>query len=352
MAQIAKQTLDNICLFTLNCSLFHGNRKVSAADLKSALGIVITAEDTKDVMSLGVKRVFDKAALQKLTAVKGAMQRACASVGTPFLGGFAIPDAKAVALAEELDKLVSRGLGLKADLLSRYQTLLDDFASAKPKWAQIIKSNAFDKSYVDGQIQFDWNGVRVSAADDGGLMSKGLESKVGGLLGNLLTDIARASHKLQDESLRGKDGVTRKAFRPLLAMADKLDGFKFIDMRVGSLADMIRHVLSVMPPDGRIEGADLRNLLGLSMILCSPDSALLIGQKVATSDVQTVFDIEFGEAYMPTSAQVIPVAPKLSESPAMDAAFTGVQPSMEDVGSTPYMPVQYTPPPSANLFGF
>jgi hypothetical protein len=352
MAQIAKQTLDKICLFTLNCSLFHGNRKVSAADLKAALGVVITPEDTKDVMSLGVKRVFDKTELQKLTAVKGAMLRACASVGTPFLGGFAIPDHKATELASELDKLVAKGLSLKVNLLSRYQNLLDDFAKAKPKWAQIIKSNAFDKSYVDGQIQFDWNAVRVAAADDDGLMSKGLESKVGGLLGNLLTDISKASHKLQDESLRGKDGVTRKAFRPLLAMADKLDGFKFIDTRVGSLADMIRHVLSVMPPDGRIEGADLRNLLGLSMILCSPDSALIIGQKVASADVKTVYDLEFGAAYKPATPQAVPVAPQLLESPSMDAAFTGMQPALIPMQQAQFIPVQYTPPAAANLFGF
>lgn len=352
MAQIAEQTLDKITLFTLNCSLFHGNRKLSAADLQSALSVTIDTDASKQVIALGVKRVFDKVELGKLNAVKGAMHRACGTVGTAFMGGFAVPEQKAADLAIELNKLVAKGLGLKADLVARYQTILDDFAKANPKWARIIKGNAFDQSYVNGQIQFDWNAVRIAAADDGGLMSQGLESKVGGLLGNLLTEISKASNKLMDESLQGRDGVTRKAFRPLLAMADKLDGFKFVDTRVGMLADMIRHVLSVMPDVGRIEGADLRNLLGLSMILCSPDNALLIGQKVADADVQTVYDLEFGAPFKPTTPVVVPVAQQLQESPPMDSVFTPVIGEKEQADSPMYAPLAYTPPPTSNLFGF
>lgn len=352
MAQIAKQTLDKICLFTLNCSLFHGNRKLSAADLQSALSVTIDLDKTKQVMALGVKRVFDKVELQKLNAVKGAMHRACGSAGTPFLGGFAIPEQKAAGLAIELNKLVSKGQGMKADLLSRYQKVLDGFAAANPTWAHIIKGNAFDKSYVEGQIQFDWNAIRVSAADDGGIMSQGLDSKVGGLLGSLLMDIAKASNKLIDESLGGKDGVTRKAFRPLLAMADKLDGFKFIDTRVGALADMIRHVISVMPGEGRIEGADLRNLLGLATILCNPDSALIIGLKVAETDVKEVYDLEFGAAYKSATSMSIPVVPQLVDSPSPDAAFMLVPGGVLPDHSAMFAAPVYTPPPSSNLFGF
>lgn len=350
MAQIAKQTLDKICLFTLNCSLFHGNRKLSAADLQSALSVTIDVDTTKQVMALGVKRVFDKVELAKLNAVKGAMHRACASVGTPFLSGFAVPESKSADLAVELNKLVSKGLGLKADLMSRYQTVLNKFARDNPKWEHIIKGNAFDQSYVDAQIQFDWNGVRISAADEDGLMSKGLESKVGGLLGNLLTDIAKASNKLQDESLRNKEGVTRKAFRPLLAMADKLEGFRFIDTRVGALAEMIQHVLSVMPSEGRIEGADLRNLLGLAVMLSDPDKALVIGQKVAEADVHSVYDMEFGAPFKAIQVQAVTVPQSAVAAPSL-TSLPGL-PFLDDPAVPGFTKVDYKAPSAPNLFGF
>jgi len=354
MAQIAEQVLDKIILFNLNCSLFHGNRRLSAADIQSALHVNINMDKSKEVMSLGVKRVFDKKELAKLSAVKGAMQRACALVGAPLLGGYAVPEHRAKTLAYELDQLVVRGIAIKADLLRRYQSILDEFAKANPTWEHIIKGNAFDKSYVEGQIQFDWSGIRVAPADDGGVMSQGLESKVGGLLGNLLTDIAKAANHFMTESLSGRDGVTRKAFRPLAGMADKLDGFKFIDMRVGKLADMIRHVLSVMPPEGRIEGADLRNILGLSSILCNPDSALGIAQKVADADVLTVYDSEFGKPYLSVadprtvneSYQPEPAAPLIEVT-----ALTGAIPEMT-IGMANSPILGYTPPPALNLFGF
>lgn len=351
MAQIAKQTLDKICLFTLNCRLFHGNRKLSSADLQSALNVTIDVDKTKQVMALGVKRVFDKAELAKLSAVKGAMQRACSSIGAPFLGGFAIPDHKAQDLAKELNVLVTKGLSLKADLMSRYPLILDKFAKQNPRWEAIIRGNAFDIAYVDDQIQFDWDGVRISAGDEGGLMAKGLESKVGGLLGNLLNDIAKASSKLLDESLKNRDGVTRKAFRPLLAMADKLDGFNFVDPRVGALASMIRHVLSVMPPEGRIEGADLRNLYGLTSMLSSPDQALVIGTKVTESDVSMVYDEAFGQPYKAVAPKALPVPVTAQPIIKVPGLFDASQGAQQPRGPA-FQPVAYTPPPAANFFNF
>ncbi len=349
MAKIADQTLNNITLFTLNCSLFHGNRKVSAADIHSALNVTIDLDKTKDVMSLGIKRVFDKKELSRLTAVKGAMHRACATVGTPFLNGFAVPGNKAQELAEELNELVQRGLGIKDDLMARYKDILDQYAKSKPNWAHIIKGNAFDESYVSGQINFDWDAVRIAAADEGGIMSKGLESKVGGLLGNLLTDIAKAADRLYTESLFGKTGVTRKAFRPLQSMADKLDGFRFMDPRVGALSEMIRHVVSVMPDEGRIEGADLRNLVGLAVILSDPDKALTIGQRVCDTDVNATFDLEFGSPYVGQQSDL--VAPMTSDVVHEDIGLKEFMNASTSGGPAAGPIHGYKAPETPNVFG-
>jgi hypothetical protein len=353
MANIADAKLSNIVLFYLKCSLFHGNRKLSASDLHDAMGVTIDVKGSNNVMALGVKRVFDKTELAKITAIKRAMLTACALVGTPFMNGFAVPSNKADALWAELETLVARGEGLKVSLLARYQTILEGYATSNPKWTGIIQECAFSQGYVEDQIQFDFGAMRLAPADEDGPMAQGLSTKVGGILGSLLLDISKAANYLGDNSLNGKSGVTRRAFRPLLGMADKLDGFTFVDTRVGNLADMIRHVLSTMPDEGRIEGADLRNLVGLTSILSNPDRALVVGQQVADNGVNDAFDLLFGT---PPSV-ALPPAAVVPLGMTTDFATPPQPVVLAEVVDTEVMPTPamvrpaYVPPVDTNIFG-
>lgn len=352
---IVQQTLEHITLFTLNISLFHGNRKLSAADLKKALNVTIDTDASKAVMALGVKRVFDKKELAKLTAVKRAMQTACALVAPPFMGGFAVPNSKKDALAEKLEELKQKGLSLKADLVARYDSVLDEYAKLNPQWTDIIKQSAFSANYVDAQIGFDWNGIGISPGDSDGLMAKNLSTKIGGLLGELLLDIAKAAKTLSEESLFGKSGVNRRAFSPLLKMADKLDGFIFMDSRVGALAQMIRHVLLVMPKEGRIEGSSLRDLVLLTSMLEKPDSALQLAQKVEDTGVLDAYDNVFGNLPQATPASVVVDAPAalLVHQPSPPQIVVG----SETTSAVPPVAafkqeVVYVAPVDNNPFGF
>lgn len=353
MANIADAKLDNIVLFYLKCSLFHGSRKLSASDLHDAMGVTIDVSNNKEIMALGVKRVFDKTELAKINAVKRAMLTCCALVGTPFMSGFAVPAHKADALWVELETLVARGEGLKASLLARYQAIVEGYAKSNPKWTGIIQQCAFTEGYVEDQIQFDFGATRLAPADDDGPMTKNLTTKVGGILGSLLLDISKAANHLGDNSLNSKSGVTRRAFRPLLSMADKLDGFTFVDTRVGNLADMIRHVLSTMPDEGRIEGSDLRNLVGLTSILANPDRALVVGQQVSDDGVDDAFDILFG-APASVALPVTGVVPPGLNSDLVVAPQT--EPPKESLFNTEIpVPVLnrpvYVSPVEANIFG-
>lgn len=360
MTGIVKQTLEQITLFTLNISLFQGSRKLSSADIKKALGVTIDTDKAKDIMSLGVKRVFDKKELAKLGAVKRAMQTACYMVGPPFFGGYAVPNDRADELAKVLEELTLKGQSLKASLLARYDDILEKYSDQNPAWKDLIRAGAFSSTYVDDQIQFAWDGIAISAGDSDGPMSKNLSMKVGGLFGDLLTDIAKAAKLLADDSLTGKSGVTRRAFKPLLKMADKLEGFNFMDARVGKLADMIRHVLLTMPHEGRIEGINLRDLVFLTSILENPDRALLLAQKAADSSVLDAYDEFFGSlnghaalpvaVSPPSSLLVPPVAPELlgnSTSTLLGESLVG-SPAPQVQQSLP----AYTAPQDSSPFNF
>lgn len=360
MTQIVKQTLEHITLFTLNISLFHGNRKLSAADLKKALGVTIDTTQTKEIMSLGVKRVFDKKELSKLSNVKTAMQTACKNVATPFFGGYAVPNNKAKALGEKLEEYTQKAESLKANLLARYEDILAKYAEENPAWKDLITAGAFTANYVDERIKFSWNGVTIAAGDSDGLMSKNLTTKVGGLLGDLLVDIAKSAKELADRSLNEKSGVTRRAFATLLRMADKLDGFVFMDNRVGKLSEMIRHVLLVMPKEGRIEGENLRNLVFLTSILENPDRALQLAQQAIETSVADTFDSVFG-AINKTNDLPVAVDPPASllvtaAAPELLTYFTntplGESQLDNPVLSVPEPQLVYTPPQDNNPFNF
>lgn len=303
--QVVQQTLDEVLLFVLEVKLFHGNRKVNPTDLAAAIGVEVTQDD---VFTLGVKRVFDKEFVNKLNRVKSAMDRACLNAGTPFLGGYAVPDKKADAVSQELESLVLKGNSVKSEILMNFTKICDDYAAQHPQWESVIKGNGFSESYVRDRIQFGWRAIRVSAGRSDGLIADGLKEEVSGLLGSLLGGIAKAAERFIHESLHQKSvsggntvvqkrtEVTRKAFRPLVAAREKLLGFYFLDPRLKPLCEMIDHVLATMPDDGPIDGVNLTNLFGLASILTNSKLALEIGEKASTQDPNMVFEQFFTSA--------------------------------------------------------
>lgn len=286
---VVEQRLDEVVLFVLDVRLFHGNRKVRSHDLSEALQVDVP---TDEVFTLGVKRVFDKEWINKLTRIKSAMERECANIGPRFegLGGFAIPEDKADDLAARLQELKLEGDTLKGEILAKFQQICEDYGQAHPKWKDVIAKGAFSETYVRDRIHFGFRCIKVRAARDSGLIADGMQEEVGGLLGSLLSSIAKAARRFIEESLTGREAVTRKALRPLVAAREKLVGFTFLDQRVQPLCTIIDKVIESMPDEGKIDGVHLANLLGMASILVNSKLALEVGAKANDADPDKVFE--------------------------------------------------------------
>jgi len=316
---IVEQHLDEITLFVLDCQLFHGNRKVRSHDLAEALQVDVP---TDEVFTLGVKRVFDKDYVNRLNRVKSAMVRECVNVGPPLAGlsGYAVPDSKTDDLAERLEKLKVKGNAIKDDILARFTQICEDYAASHPKWKDVITKGAFSETYVRDRIHFGYRCIKIKAARDSGLIAAGIQEEVGGLLGSLLTSIAKAAKRFIEESLTGRAAVTRKALRPLLAARDKLSGFCFLDSRVQPLCEIIDRVVKSMPDDGPIDGIHLANLVGMASILLNSKLALEVGSKAGAQDPDKVFEEFFQIAAAQQSAgPAAPVGGTQGTSPQMPA---------------------------------
>lgn len=273
--QTVQATLDNVRLFLVDVTLFSAFRKAKTEDIKAAKGVEVHADE---VLTLGSQRVFDTTKLNVFTRLKDRMHRTCQKYGTPFLSGYAVPDSRAETVADELDKIVAEAMGEKATLLVNYEDWLDKFCQDHVEWEPQIRAKAFSRAYIDNRVGFKYQVIRVAAARDDGALVDGLSDQVGGLLGNLLRDVAQMAEDLQVDSLTGREKVTRKALRPLKAARDKMLGFTFLDPRVQAVADMIDAVCNALPGDGPIEGADLAMLWGITGMLADPGKMMKVAE--------------------------------------------------------------------------
>jgi hypothetical protein len=91
-------------------------------------------------------------------------------------------------------------------------------------------------------------------------------------------EIAVDANQFIEQSLIGKDQVTRNALRPIKRMRDKLDGLGFLDYRVAPVVTTIDNLLTRIPDRGAIEGPILQEILATAMLLADPDKTRRHGQ--------------------------------------------------------------------------
>ena len=83
--------LENISILILSVSLWSGRKKLRPEDLRLADGSELPPDK---LATLGSKRVMNPAALTPFASYKSRAERAVLSVGTRFLGGYAVPVGK------------------------------------------------------------------------------------------------------------------------------------------------------------------------------------------------------------------------------------------------------------------
>ena len=359
--QFTTKDLGAVLLFSVDVRLFSAYRKVKSEDIKKAKGVDLRPDD---VLTLGSQRVFSKEALNIFNRFRERMHRVCQKYGIPFLGGYAIPDSRADEASAELDKIVAEAMAEKTKLLGNYDALLDDFCAKHVEWEPQIRAKAFSPAYIEDRMRFTYHAVQVSAARDSGPMASGLEQQVGGLLGELLHDIATAATDMQKESLAARDKVTRKALRPLKAARDKIDGFTFLDHRLQAVVQMIDQVVGAMPADGPIEGTDLAMLWSITGMLADPGMVMNVAATYQPSDADA-----FLASLRPAPLVVVDAQPAMPDTPAVAQNYFADMPVFavahnEPIGdyeglfapvpeAEPAQPPDAVPedPPYAGLFG-
>jgi hypothetical protein len=148
-----------------------------------------------------------------------------------------------------------------------------------PEFASIIEQAVDSVEFVSTRLSFDYWIVTIGLPE--ALPPEDierLETKIGSMSEQMFYEISVAAHQFIEQSLLGKDQVTRNALRPIRRMRDKLDGLGFLDYRVAPVVDTIDDLLARIPDKGAIAGSILQEILATALLLADPDKTRRHGE--------------------------------------------------------------------------
>ena len=325
MSHTAQIILDQMVLVKVDATIYGARKKLKIEDLVLVDGSKLPPED---LASLGSKRLLDPDQLTVFNRLKKEAERICLRVGTRFLGGYAIPCAAATGIIAELERIALDFAAAKAEFLAGYDAAVTDWVVRHPEFAGIIEKAVDSVEFVATRFSFDYLVVTVGLPET--LPAEDvvrLESKIGSLSEQMFYEIAVDANQFIEQSLIGKDQVTRNAVRPIRRMRDKLDGLGFLDYRVAPVVSTIDALLQRIPGKGAIAGPILQEILATAMLLADPDKTRRHGEGLLSAHGMTMaMDVD-DEALARPEATVVEAQNLNDTRPAQQsgAIFRAVQ---------------------------
>jgi len=325
MSHETQVILDRVVLVKVEANIYGARKKLKKEDLVLADGSKLPPED---LASLGSKRLLDPDKLTVFNRLKKEAERICLRVGTRFLGGFAVPVESAASITAELERIGLDFAAAKTEFIAGYDAAVTDWVVRHPEFAGIIEQAVDSVEFVSTRLSFDFLIVSVGLPESLPPADVArLESKIGSLSEQMFHEIAVDANLLVEQSLLGKEQVTRNALRPIRRMRDKLDGLGFLDHRVAPVVSTIDDLLARIPNKGAIEGSILQEILATAMLLSDPDKTRRHGEGLLAAQPSVVEEaeeiIEHAESEPPVKPTLV-FAETIPDSPDFTDLFEGI----------------------------
>lgn len=277
------QVLDSLLALNLDISLWSARKKLQAEDFGGA------TLPPEDLASLGSKKIADPESLRIFSTLKSRAFNFLDRHGVRFMGGWAIPEAKAGQIVHELMDIRDAFFEAKKNFLADYDRAIQAWVEKHDSWGDIIRNSTVSSAYVDARIDFRWQMYKVAPimqhADTSVVLEAGLAEEVTNLGNTLFAEIAKEASDIWKRVYDGKTEVTHKALSPLRTLHSKLVGLAFVEPHVMPAADIIKAALDRMPTKkGNIGGADLLLLQGVVSMLRDPDTLFEHAHKILAGD--------------------------------------------------------------------
>ncbi len=252
-----------ILAVNLNVNIWSAKRKLNPDDF------VHSELPPESLASLGSKRICDPKALKIFSTLKARAVNVLDRSGVRFLGGWAIPEAKAAEIVNLLDMIAEEFKHAKDKFMKNYDQAVQNWIADNPGWEKIIATSVVSADYVAERIAFNWQVFKVvnPTGRKKALIETGLQSEVDNLGCTLFGEIAKDAREAFHRSFMSKSMITRKALSPLKNIQQKLHDLSFIEPRVAPVASLIQSALDKIPGKGAISGTTLLMFNGLLTLL-------------------------------------------------------------------------------------
>lgn len=211
--------------------------------------------------SLGLKAIIDTQELRVFDRIKHKAEVLLESCGVKYLSGWAIPEGKADEVFKALDDLVERYTMEKAGFLSRYDTLVKEWAEKNPTFAKEIMAGKLDVNAVSERIEAGYESFRLQPVTPE--KAEQLARSIGGLASELIASVTRTAKSFFKDSFLGKSRANRKTVNAVLKIRQKLQGLAFLSSSILPVIAFIDKVLSDMPSEGYFSGEPFWKLAAL-----------------------------------------------------------------------------------------
>ncbi len=324
------KVLDSLLALNLDISLWSARKKLQAEDFGDA------TLPPEDLASLGSKRIADPESVRVFSTLKSRAFNFLDRHGVRFMGGWAIPEAKADIVVHELMNIRNIFLEEKKEFLADYDASIQAWIDKHDSWGDIIRNSTVSSAYVDAQIDFRWQMYKVSPitehADSVVISGSGLAEEVGNLANTLFAEVAKEAANIWKRVYDGKTEVTHKALSPLRTLHSKLVGLSFVEPHILPAADIIKAVLDRMPTKkGNIDGADLVMLQGVVSMFRDPAMLFEYAHKILEGDAPASVLADLGSnvrAPEPEAQAESPVQSQPGQVTAMPAPTPIAVPSL------------------------
>ena len=314
------QVLDSLLALNLDISLWSARKKLQAEDFGGA------TLPPEDLASLGSKKIADPESLRIFSTLKSRAFNLLDRHGVRFMGGWAIPEAKADVVVRELMNIRDAFFQAKKDFLADYDRAIQAWVEKHDSWGDIIRNSTVSSAYVDARIDFRWQLYKVAPimqhADSTVVLEAGLAEEVTNLGNTLFAEISKEAADIWKRVYDGKAEVTHKALSPLRTLHSKLVGLAFIEPHILPAADIVQAALDRMPTKkGNIGGADLLLLQGVVSMLRDPDTLFEHAHKILAGDAPASVLADLSDtSSIAQVAEITDIAPNQPEQSAPTVA--------------------------------
>lgn len=266
--------LEKIVLVQLDVNLWSAHSKLDLEELLNAGGQGATdlhralASAPSEVISLGSKRIFPQESLRSFGSLKYHAEKLLRLNGFRSFRAFVLPASKYPEIKEQLQNYKREFDTLRSQLLATYDSTLQAWAKQYPEWRDAIVRAAPKAEQVYDQLGFRFSAFHIAPVSADAETDVGDDGMVRSLADELMDEAIAEAQSFYDDCLKEKDRVNRVSLKRLSELGGKLEGFRFIDTRIGPLVDKLTSIVDSVPPEGKIEGSyyDTVNSLVLTIL--------------------------------------------------------------------------------------